>query len=373
MTTTEPRNGGVIYTEPRKVVLDITTMRQRTEEYPPEIAEGACYMADFIHRRCGGRKVSGLITLINKLGYSYTDSTISKILRGYMYCSATGEKLDSPVIHEEHFLEMIRALQVEDLRMEQGSKVAFVETSTWELILKKVSICQPPESVTKFALIYGDTGTQKSESFKEFKRRNPMTCKYMECPEKPNIGQFIGDLAYEFGHPTIKSSMMGRRVIEEAVNDRTTIILDNIQRMHKEKDGWDQVILNYLIRLQEIKRCTFILSLTKNAADRWINAMRGGFLEQLAGRCGGRNEFFHVPTYAPAADVLKIANAFLLIDAEKHLDELVGISRRIGLIRVLFHGLQRAQLKAKERGSDLTIGHIREVVGDGKFEQREAA
>lgn len=360
------------FTEPRKVVLDITTLRQRTAEYPPEIAEATCWVGDFIHRWCAGRKVGPLIVLINKLGYPYTDSSISKILRGYMYYSVQGVKLGSPVIKEEDYLEMIRALKVEDLRMQQGSKVAFVETSTWKLIRDKIDDRRAPESIAKFALIYGDTGTQKTESFNEMNRLDPLTCRHMECPEKPNIGQFLYDLAYVFGHGRPSSTMKARNLIEGSVNDRTCIIFDNIQRMHKDKDGWDQVILNYLFRLQEIKRNTMILSLTHEAATRWLNAMRGGFLEQLAGRCGGRNEFLEVPTYAPASDILLIANAFKLTESEKHLDELVGISRRIGLIRVLFHGLQEGQLAAKSEGKELTIEHVRDVVGDGKSEMREA-
>jgi hypothetical protein len=111
-------------------------------------------------------------------------------------------------------------------------------------------------------------------------------------------------------------------------------------------------------------RCCFILicvpewelvqKIKAGSRDESVN-----YFEQFVGRCGGVDEFFIFPDYAPARDLKRIAAAFKLRDAEKHIGALDVLARQRGRIRVLFNVLQKAKRISEAEGSkQLRIGDI---------------
>ena len=69
------------------------------------------------------------------------------------------------------------------------------------------------------------------------------------------------------------------------------------------------------------------------------------------------------PDFTPREDLLRIAAAFKLQDAGKHVAVLEELSRQRGRIRIVFNVLQKAKRRAEAEGSKvMRVSHIRAVL-----------
>jgi len=332
--------------------LETSKVEALTEHYPEPTRTDARWLAGFLRVRCT-RNLSALCAIAKKRKFDTVETTFSKILRGKMF-----DEEGQPCMKLKTFEQIIIALRQEDKLAELAGRVPFIETSTWVDIKNYIDFKRAPDTVCKFGLIIGPTGAQKGACEKQYALRNNHTVVvYMESPETPTMGKFITKLGTAYGVSEFHNMEKKRERINECVTDRSTIIIANIQRMYKPRRGWDQPIFNYLQQLQDDTNCTIILECVIEFQQTLMAGMDKGYFEQFEGRVGGQSEFLILPEKTPAEDVLAIAEAFKLADAEKHLEALQSIAGRRGRIRILFNALQKAKRHAGD--GRLTMKHVR--------------
>jgi DNA transposition AAA+ family ATPase len=320
--------------------------------YPEEIRDDCLWLGAFLREHCS-RNLTALETLCRKRGFDLHETTLSRILRGKLFNDD-----GAPLLKLSRLSALIAALRQEDQLARLAGRVAFIETPTWESIRDYVDFKRAPETVCKFGLIIGPTGSQKSCCAKHYAAlNNHGVVVHLETPETPTMGRFVTKLAVKYGVSEFHNIEKKRERITEAVTDRSCIIVDNIQRMYKDRHGWSQPVFNFLQQLQDDTGCTVILICVPEFEATLSRGADKGYFEQFEGRVGGRSEFLWLPAFPPREDVLAIAQALKLRDAEKHLDELEAIARERGRVRILFNALQKATRLAHHK--PLTIRHVR--------------
>lgn len=320
--------------------------------YPPEILDECLWLGAFLREQCS-RNLSALCALAGKRGFELHETTLSRILRGKLFNDD-----GAPLMKLAKLRQLIAALRQEDQLARLAGKVAFIETPTWEQFRDYADFKRAPETVCKFGLIIGPTGSQKSACGKHYAAlNNHGVCIHMETPETPTMGRFVTKLAVKYGVSEFHNIEKKRERITEAVNDRSCLIVDNIQRMYKDRHGWSQPVFNFLQQLQDDTNCTVLLVCVPEFEITLSRGMDKGYFEQFEGRVGGRSEFLVLPEYPTGEDVLAIASAFKLRDAEQHQAELEKIARARGRIRILFNALQKGTRLAD--GKQLAMRHVR--------------
>ena len=348
---------------PRIRTLDVTAIERASSGYPEEMREPMLWLGGFIREECNN-SVDVLEAKIKRLGFTTTASTFSKIFRGQWNRSANGTPLKSPVLALLNFIQIVDRLRMESRLAEQSAEVPFVETETWNTIRNYIDIRRAPGQVCKMGLIVGPTGSQKSHCLKHYKTlNNHGQVVHIEADHTGHMGEFISDLANAYGCARTVKMPIKKLRISEYINDRRTIIIDNVQRLHRPDRGWSQPVFNYLQKLQDDTNCAIILCACVEFASVMTNSMERGYFEQFEGRCGGRRKFLTLPTWTPASDLLKIAEAFKLVEPQRHLKVLEKLSRESGRIRILFDVLQDARRMADEDGRPLTIDYVKEAAG----------
>lgn len=346
---------GIVYTD---TAIEIEAMH-----LPEELRDAYRWLKSFTRIDCN-RDIDQLTERFRKVGIYHDKGTWSKILKGRLLIDARGDRRDSPVLSLENFRHAVEALRSNVRAEALRGKIPFVETSVWHDIENYITTRMGRDRVNKFAFIIGPTGAQKSACFREIQRRiNHGTIRVIECPETGALGEFLSLLAVSFGASPQTSSDKKRRKIEESVKDHHVIICDNAQELWRE-DRQEQPAFSFLRRLQDSSGCTIVLSITPTFERKLMQGMIEGYFEQFEGRSGGRNTWLRLPAHPPKADVLLIAQAFGLEDAEKHLAELVAISRQPGRVRRLFEVLQEGKRLAGAKKEAFTIDWFNEARGE---------
>lgn len=326
----------------------------------PEIREDFIWLAGYLRERCS-RKLEVLEHRIREHGFKTDKTTLSRIFRGLWNKDTKGQPLKHPLISVLNFGQIVDALRKAATREELAGKVPFIETGTWEDINLYIEIKRAPEQVCKFGLIIGPTGSQKSACCKHYRDlNNSGKVVHLEAPEKPTMGRFVRELGKAYGIPEKVSGEKLRMRINENVTAAKCIIIDNIQRLHKPNQGWQQEIFSYLQKLQDDTGCTIILVAVPEFEEILQKGRDQGYFEQFEGRVGGVKEFLTLPAFTPREDIRAIAESFGLKDRNKEtLEYLEKISRERGRIRILFNALQKAKRLADAEGEKLTIAYVR--------------
>jgi len=339
--------------------LDDLSLQAAIASYPEPLKEPVMWLGWFLRERCS-RDLGTLAANARAIGIDADKTTWSKVLRGKWNRNKDNIELPSPIIALEKIVRYITRLRDQSRIDEQAGKVPFIETGTTKAISGFIDTKRIPDRVNKLGIIVGPTGSQKTAALKEYARRNNHgSCVWLEMPENGSMKEFIVTLAHKYGGSRADSYEGARRRVMNTLNASRTIIIDNAQAGYKEKHGSIQPIFNFLRRVGDETGCTVILSITPEFDARLTDAMLKGYFEQFEGRAGGRRGFLRLPDYAPEEDVLAIAQAFELKDAEKHLPFLVTISKERGRIRRLFEDLQEAKINAQKQKTALTIRHIK--------------
>jgi len=329
--------------------------------YPDEIREPFMWLGWFGREECS-RDLDVLTSRAKDLGVQHDKTTWSKILRGRWNKGKDNEPLPSPVIALPKFLRAVQMLREDHRVREMAGKVPFIMTPTAGDIFAYIDVRRASERVNRFGVIVGFTGTQKTATFKEYCRRhNHGQCVWLEAPENGSHAEFMRWLATKYGGGHSDGLQKAAVRVFSTVKSRHTIIVDNAQAMYRADQGTNQRIFSFLRRLQDEKQCTVILSITPEFHNRLTTAMMTGYFEQFEGRAGGRKKFLVLPAFPPEEDVLCIAKAFGLRDAERHLAYLVKIAEEPGRVRRLFEDLQEAKVAAEAEKKPLTIGHVKEA------------
>ena len=178
------------------------------------------------------------------------------------------------------------------------------------------------------------------------------------------MAEFLSWLSTKYGGDHKEGMQRAKVRVFSTIKSRHTIIVDNAQAMYRADKDANQPIFSFLRRLQDEKQCTVILSITPEFHDKLLNQMLIGYFEQFEGRAGGRRNFLVLPKYPASEDVLAIAKAFGVQNAEKHVEYLTAIAQEAGRVRRLFEDLQEAKINAEREKRPLTIGHVKEVRGE---------
>ncbi len=341
--------------------LDNVSLEQRALLYPEELREPFVWLGCYLREECS-REYDVLVANAKKLGVMFDKTTWSTIMRGKWNRDDDGNLTEHPKVKLDKLLKAIAVLRSDSRIKEQGGRIPFVETSITRTIFDYVDKKRAPDRVCKFGVVIGETGNQKTAAFKEYCRQNNHgACVWLDAPETPSIYRFKTDLAVRYGRNPQESLPKKEAAIFDAVNERKTIIVENIQRLYEPRLEGKQPVFDFLQKLQETTGCTIILSFTPTFDKVFTGQRARGFFEQFEGRAGGGRTFLRLPEYPPEEDVLTIAHAFKLSRAESHLEYLVNLSKQPGRIRILFETLQEAKIRAERRKETLTIEHLKYV------------
>jgi DNA transposition AAA+ family ATPase len=343
---------------------DVQLERTATETLPESMREAFLWLGCFLRDECN-RSLDVLEGKIAELGLTTTGSTLGKIINGMWQRDADGRATKAPILSEKKFLDLVDRLRKQAQFASMAGQVSFIETETWEKIKEYIDIRRAEARVCKFGLIIGATGSQKTECLKQYAiRNNHGKVVHLEAPDSASMHRFLTELALAYGVGRSKKRAEKELAIFENVNKTKTIIIDNIQRLFKPQQGWNQPILSFLQKLQDDTRCTIILCCVPESE---LVRQGHGYFEQFEGRCGGKQEFLWLPNYTQPGEVEQIAEAFKLKDAVKYTDDLLILARSRGRIRVLFNVLQLAKQLAEADGRNhITIADVREVIESQK-------
>lgn len=341
--------------------LDTPSIEDRARRYPADLQEPYVWLCCYLREECA-RDLDLLTERAGKLGITFDKTTWSRVIRGRWNTDAEGHVIDTPIVAMPKLIRAIDALRKDSRIKEQGGRIPFVVTTVAQSIWDYIDTKRASDRVCKFGVVIGETGNQKTASFREYCRRNNHgACSWVDAPETPNMTRFKTDLAFRYGAPVDLSTPRKEIAIRRAVNDRRTIIVENVQRLYDPRAEGNQPIFNYLQKLQEDTGCTVIISFTPTFERTFTSGRARGFFEQFEGRAGGNRTFLRLEEFPPEEDVIMIAEAFKLREAAKHQDYLVKLSREPGRIRILFETLQSARIHAERKSQPLTISHLKHV------------
>lgn len=341
--------------------LDDLSLEKQAAGYPDEMRAPFMWFGWYVREVCL-RDLDVLLLKLKDLGIQHDKTTFSKILRGRWNKDSNDKVLAVPCLALTKFLKCVELLKDHHRVQEMAGKVPFVMTSTAKMLFDFIDTRRAPERVNRFGVIVAYTGSQTTATFKHYQREhNHGLCTWQEAPENGSMKEFIVTLAAKYGGTWNDSYDSARQRVFRTVKRTNTIIVDNAQALYRPKQGVDQPVFNLLRRLQDERECTIILKITNEFHKRLLGEMLQGYFEQFEGRAGGRRNFLQLPDFPPEEDVLQIAEAFKLRDAEKHLDYLVKLSREPGRIRILFEDLQEAKVVAESEDKPLTISHVKGV------------
>jgi DNA transposition AAA+ family ATPase len=332
---------------------------------PESMREPFLWLGCYLRDRCN-RSTDILETKIAEVGLNTTGSTIGKIINGMWKRDALGQPTAAPILAEKKFLDLVARLRKQDQFASMAGQVPFIETETWDKIREYIDIRRAEARVCKFGLIVGATGSQKTACLKQYAlRNNHGKVVHLEAPDSASMSRFITELALAYGVGRNKKRFEKELAVFENVNKTKTIVIDNLQRLFKPSNGWNQPILSFLQKLQDDTGCTIILCCVPESE---LVQKGHGYFEQFEGRCGGREEFLWLPNFTQPAEIEQIAEAFKLKDAAKHIDELLRLARSRGRIRVLFNVLQLAKQDAEaDERNHITIHDVRAVLEEQKL------
>jgi len=347
-----------------RIRLDARTLEDRAKHLPEKMQDRFVWLGSYVREECS-YNIDILQTRFVALGFHHDKTTWGKILRGLWDRNADGTAAKAPCLAEEKFIRAVDALKNDSRIKERGGRIPFVPTPTAILIHNFVDVKRTPDRVCKFGIIIGETGVQKTAALREYcAQNNHGACVMVEAPERPSMSQFMTDLAKAYGYAEGSSYGKKKAYVLSVVGNKKTIIVENVQRLYDERYRDKQPIFSFLQKLQEDTGCTIIITFTPTFEKTFTAGLQRGFFEQFEGRAGGRRNFLRLPEYPPEEDVLMIAKAFGLRDADKHAAELVKITREPGRIRRLFEDLQDAKISAEANGEKLTITHVRQARGE---------
>jgi hypothetical protein len=347
-----------------RIRLDDVSLQARASLYPEELREPFLWLGAYLRNECH-RDIDVLVNRLKPLKVTIDKTNWSKILRGRWDRDAHDQPLEHPVVALSKLLAAIEALRKSAQRKAQGGGIGYILTPVvGKMITNYLDKKWAPDRVNKLGVVIGETGTQKTATFRHFQRENNHgACVWLDFPETPSLYKFKTALAICYAGPGAAqtSSPKKDQIIENSVSERNMIIAENMQRGFDDDAEGDQSVFSYIQRLVELKGCAFILSFTPTFETRFRAARTRGFLEQFEGRAGGSKSFLRLPEFPPEEDVLAITKAYGLLHAEKHNDYCTALAAEPGRIRILMETLQDAKILAETKRESLTVGHLKTV------------
>lgn len=342
---------------------DEETIEREAGYLPEDLREDFKYLKCYVRDECL-KDVTTFVDRIKRHGVYLDKTSWTKILRGRWNRDARGEPTVNPVIKAEKLKTYIEALRSSTRLEAMRGRVPFVETSTWHSISDYIDLRAAKETVNRFGIVIGHTGTQKTACFKEYQRRhNHGSTWWLEAPAGGQIGTFLGRLCQCSGISDQISNARKTAHLLRVVQKSKVLIIDNAQDLYRPGKQ-DLYAFNFLRQLQDETECCIILSITPLFEKELVSGIVSAYFEQFVGRSGGIRKWLKLAPYAPDEDVQAIAEAFGMRDARRNLKTLLKVSQQPGRIRAFFDDLQDAKRLASSRKEALTIDHLNEIIGE---------
>jgi hypothetical protein len=363
--TTTPTDITITAHTPQKLRVDDPTIDAIAKAYPLAVQEDLRWLASWFRIECKCNQ-DVLVDRVEKSGFRRTKNYFYQVFTGRYFRPDSNGVVPAGQI--DNFTALVDHLRRAYVTSQRAGKIPFVETGTWSRIKNFIDIIRMPDTVCKFGVIIGHTGSQKSACFDHYcEENNHGKCVRIESPDNGSVSQFIYDLSNRYGASRSERKHRRLAVIYETVRNDRTIIIDNAQRMYRERAGSDQPIFNFAQKLQDDTDCAIIFSITPDSATFLTDGFDRRYFEQFEGRAGGRENFLRLDDYTPAEDLRAIALAFGFTAAgyTEAKPLLTKLSRSPGRIRILFHVLQAARrLADRKKDKALTLDHLLTVRPD---------
>lgn len=353
--------------------LDAASLTAKAERLPEAVQSQFLWLGAYCRTECQG-DVKILHERFKKLDVDHNITSWQKILRGQFYHDASGLRQKHPAISEINFKEAVRTLQENAHRFSGEGTIGFVLTPSAQTMVDYVDLKAAPYRINRCGMIIGETGNSKSATMNYYKCQHPSHVLLTEAPYRPSSNLLAEALADCLGYGDQNSKRRKERYLQDNLTSEHRVIIENIQRIYDPSLEENQQSFSLLQRLQEQTHCCLIFTLTPLAEKKMLRGAQKEFFEQFIGRCGGVRGLLRLPAYPSEEDVLAIARAYAMKDADKSLTYLSKFAREQGRIRPLFEYFQNAKLLADDQKQPLTIKHLQAVRGDDVvLEEVEAA
>jgi DNA transposition AAA+ family ATPase len=350
---------------PQKIKVDDPTIEHILKAYPDEVHDDVRWLAGWFRIDCNHNQ-EVLVERARKAGFKRSKNYFYQVFTGRYFKPVEGE--ENPAGQIANFCQLVDRLRSAYVTAQRAGKITFVETGTYQKIRNYIDIKRLRDNVCKFGVVIGHTGSQKTASFDHYcEENNHGKCVRIESPYSGSISQLIYDLSNRYGASRSERKARRLAIIHESVRNDRCIIIDNCQRMYRERKGTDQPMFHFLQKLQDDTDCTIILSITPDSAKFLTDGMDRAYFEQFEGRAGGRETFLELDEHTPASDIRDIAMAFGFSAAtyREAAALLNKLARSPGRIRILFNVLQTARRHAdRQKEKTLTLDHLLTVRPD---------
>lgn len=291
------------------------------KDLPDEQAIPLKWLGKYCHdKNLGKTQMSTLLKKPNGGYYGY-DS---------IYATLTGGRMR----RGENILPLIDAIEtLRSVEMQRAELVTsgYIHTRLSCEIWKRCDKCRLRQRI---GFIFGDSQIGKTESLKEYQRRNNHgQTIYVEMPEGGSLGAFLKELAVEFGiPPETNASQLSRRLIK-SFDHTMLLIVDEAHNSLKTRRGL--AAMAFLRRLWNKARCGIVISVTNEGRDLLLNGPHSKELQQLWRR---RIQPLQLPSVPPADDLNLFAAAYGLEPAEnKKIMIKIGVETKSGRNRTKSH------------------------------------
>lgn len=344
-----------------RIRTDHPTIERRAASYPLELREPFTWLSAFYASECQ-RDSDILVNRMAEVGItSISKIDWQRVLKGQLFVEENGRRRDEPVVDVDDLIAAIGKLRAAENAIEQGH-MPYILTTVGQSIIDLVNVVMTPRMITRFGLIAGATGTEKTATLEHIVVTHPFRkFTLINASDNGGRGQLITDLAEQYGCSRACSVEQKTTTIRKSLNRDRAFIVENLQWLYRQARGDQHDAFNFIQKLQEETGCGVIGTFTAYFHKTILDELRGGFFEQFIGRAGGEKRILTLPRITPDEDLLTIAQAYKLRDSQKHLKLLQEISRENGLIRVLFDVLQRGKIAADNDGHEFTVEHIHAV------------
>lgn len=342
-----------------KTHLSLAELNARVANYKEPARAHTLNAQAFFVRHCNSD--IGLFRALanDKLNFRASDSYFNNWLKGFMFTDKGGGAITADSQSAKKWIAFCESLAEYDRTTTEALKLSILESPTFRAIYSFVIEKTEPTAACRFGGLVGPTGSQKTSSLKLTKLKLGHRCVRFECPARRSLAAFQRKLAEQYNAKVGNSREKIEESIRGNVDDKSVIIIENMQRAYYAGAGDDQPIYNYLLELQEDTSCTIILCFTPEfyATSQGLNAL--GFFEQFFGRMGGLGDILVLPDYTPKADLKFFARCYDLHDGKGALEMLTKWSTDHGRVRIVFAKLQRAQKIARlQERTNLTLADL---------------
>ena len=321
-----------------RIRTDDPTIQRRAASYPEPLREPFTWLSAFYAGECQ-RDSDILVNRASALKITITKTDWQRILKGQLLVEENGRLRDEPVVDVDELIAAIGTLRAAANALEEG-RMPYILTTVGQSIINLVNLVMSPAMISRFGLIAGATGTEKTATLNHIVDTHPFR-KFVliNASDNGGRGQLITDLAERYGCSRSSGHEQKITTCRKSLNRERGFIIENLQWLYRQSKGDQHDAFNFIQKLQEETGCGVIGTFTSVFHKQILDDLRGGFFEQFIGRAGGEKRILSLARETPDADLITIATAYQLRDAEEHLPLLREISRENGLIRVFFDTL----------------------------------